>query len=172
MIALTALTFSSLSANTAVIAADERKTEAGVIAVTATTSNKQLAKVDDLHWTRAADKSTSSDTIDIEPSKKFQSILGFGGAFTDSTCYTFNEMPAEARKKLFHELFDPSELGLNVCRTCIGSSDYSTHAYSYDEGEPDPEMQRFSIDFDKKYILPVLREALHTNPDIFLFSTP
>jgi glucosylceramidase len=60
---------------------------------------------------------------------------------------------------LFHELFHPSELGLNVCRICIGASEHSTEVYSFDEGEPDPDMKRFSIDHDRGYILPSLRQA-------------
>ena len=63
-------------------------------------------------------------------------------------------------------------MGLSVCRTCIGSSDYSTKLYSFDEGEPDPELTRFSIDHDREYILPILREARQANPDLFLFSSP
>jgi len=68
---------------------------------------------------------------------------------------------------LFHDLFHPSEMGLGVCRTCIGSSDYSTKVYSYDEGDPDPELKRFSIDYDRQYILPMLREARKANPTCF-----
>jgi glucosylceramidase len=63
-------------------------------------------------------------------------------------------------------------MGLNVCRTCIGSSDYSTKVYSYDEGEADPELKRFSIEQDRQYILPILREARKANPELFLFSSP
>ena len=44
-----------------------------------------------------------------------------------------------------HELFAPGEMALNVCRTCIGSSDYSRSVYSFDESaEPDPELRKFS----------------------------
>ena len=62
---------------------------------------------------------------------------------------------------------------LNVCRTCIGASDYSRTVYSFDEStEPDPELKKFSIDHDKAYILPMLREARKANPELFLFSSP
>jgi glucosylceramidase len=84
----------------------------------------------------------------------------------------FNQLAPATRAQLFHELFHPSEMGLNVGRICVGSSDYSTKVYSYDEGEPDPDLTRFSIDHDREYILPVLREAREANPGLFLFSTP
>jgi len=112
------------------------------------------------------------NVIEINPSRKFQPILGFGAAFTDAACYTFNRLSPSAREELFHDLFHPSEVGLSVCRTCIGASDYSTEVFSYDEGEPDPEMKRFSIAHDQPYVLPILREARKVSPDLFLFSSP
>jgi len=115
---------------------------------------------------------STGPVVELDPEKKYQEILGFGAAFTDAACYTFNRLDPAAREKLFHELFHPSEMGLNVCRTCIGSSDYATEMFSYDEGEPDPEMTRFSIAHDQAYVLPMLREARKQNPDVFLFSSP
>jgi glucosylceramidase len=112
------------------------------------------------------------NVIELNPGKTFQEMLGFGAAFTDAACYTFNRLEASVREKLFHELFHPAEMGLNVCRTCIGASDYSTEVFSYDEGEADPEMQRFSIAHDQTYVLPMLREARKQNPELFLFSSP
>src|SRR5216684_2828375 len=119
-----------------------------------------------------ATTSAAADTIVLDPERKFQEILGFGAALTDAACYTFNRLDATAREKLFHLMFHPSEMGMSVCRTCIGSSDYSTKVYSYDDGEADPELKRFSIDHDRAYILPMLRAARKANPDLFLFSSP
>jgi glucosylceramidase len=113
-----------------------------------------------------------NNVVTLDPSQRFQDVLGFGAAFTDAACYTFNRLASPARENLFHELFHPSEMGLNLCRTCIGSSDYSTEVFSYDEGEPDPEMKRFSIAHDQAYVLPMLREARKVNPELFLFSSP
>lgn len=123
-----------------------------------------------LKWKSAG--ASKGAVIEVNPAKKYQEMLGFGAAFTDSACYTFNRLDASVRETLFHELFHPSEIGLNVCRTCIGASDYATEMFSYDEGEPDPDMKRFSIAHDQPYVLPILREARKQNPDLFLFSSP
>lgn len=112
------------------------------------------------------------NVIELNPDKTYQEMLGFGAAFTDAACYTFNRLDPSVREALFHELFHPSEMALNVCRTCIGASDYSTELFSYDEGDPDPDMQRFSIAHDQSYVLPMLREARKQNPELFLFSSP
>jgi glucosylceramidase len=63
-------------------------------------------------------------------------------------------------------------MSLNVCRTCIGSADAAASVYSFDDGDPDPELKRFSIDHDRAYILPVLREARAVNSELFLFGSP
>lgn len=113
------------------------------------------------------------EVIKVESGEEFQEILGFGGAFTDASCYLLNGMGAVPRRQLLEELFGSRGLGLSLGRTCIGASDYSRTAYSFDESlQPDPELQKFSIEHDRAYILPILREALITNPDLFLFSAP
>jgi glucosylceramidase len=115
---------------------------------------------------------SSIDSITVDSTKTLQRIHGFGAAFTDSSCLLFSQLSTEARQELFHRLFHRSEMALNVCRTCIGSSDHSASVYSFDDGEPDPGLKRFSIAHDRPYILPILREAMSFNPDLFLFSSP
>ncbi len=112
-------------------------------------------------------------TVEVDASKSFQSILGFGGAFTDASCYLFSRMDADRRRALMNEFFGPEGLRLSLGRTCIGSSDYSLNAYTYDDSAaPDPDLKDFSIEHDRAYILPVLRDAMQINPEMFLFSTP
>jgi glucosylceramidase len=114
-----------------------------------------------------------ADAIVVDASSAKQEILGFGGALTDSTCYLLSRMVSEQRRMLMQDLFGADAMGLNVCRTTIGASDYSVSAYSYDESaEPDPELKKFSIEHDRAYILPILKEARRLNPELFLFSSP
>ena len=141
------------------------------ISIWVTSGEERFAVAPRATW-RPAAGTPVNDQLQLNPTIQFQEILGFGGAFTDATCYMFNQLAPPAREKLFHELFHPSEMGLNTGRVCVGSSDYSTKVYSYDDGEADPELARFSIDHDREYILPMVRQARHVNPDLFLFSTP
>ena len=141
------------------------------ISIWVTSGDQRFASAPSAKWHVAPGKPGNAQ-LRLNPSKKFQDILGFGGAFTDATCYTFNQLSSTDREKLFHELFHPSEMGLDVGRICVGASDYSTKVYSFDEGEPDPELARFSIEHDREYILPILRQAREVNPDLFLFSSP
>jgi len=141
------------------------------ISIWVTSGDDRFAAAPQVTW-RPAVGAPTTDHLQLNPNIKFQEILGFGGAFTDAACYTFNRLPPPAREQLFHELFHPAEMGLSVGRICVGSSDYSTKLYSFDEGEPDPDLSRFSIEHDREYILPMLRQARKVNPDLFLFSTP
>ncbi|MBZ5540015.1 MAG: twin-arginine translocation signal domain-containing protein [Acidobacteriia bacterium] len=141
------------------------------LALWVTSENRRFSRAPSISW-RPASGPAAGDAVVLDPGRKFQSILGFGAAFTDAACYMFSQLSSSARERLFHELFDPSEMGLTVCRICMGASDYSTALYSYDDGDADPGLARFSIDHDRAYILPALREARKVNADLFLFASP
>jgi len=141
------------------------------IRVWITDDDRRLSPAPELLSTPWSD-SPATQTIRIGPNRNFQKILGFGAAFTDGACYLLNQLSSDARQSLFHRLFHPSKMGLNVCRMCVGASDNSVSLYSFDEGEPDPELNRFSIEHDREYILPILRQARTINPEIFLFASP
>jgi glucosylceramidase len=168
---LAASTISAVAAER-LLAADRRSSSPDAdVHVWVTDEKRRHAQAPSVAW-RPVSGPAAENAVVVEPAKKCQEILGFGGAFTDAACDVIGRLPAVARGKLLHELFNPSEMGLSVCRTCIGASDYSTNLFSYDEGEPDPEMKRFSIDHDRQFVLPVLRAARKENPDLFLFSSP
>ena len=141
------------------------------ISVWVTSGDERFVAAPPAAW-QPASGAPSTNHLRLNPNLKFQEILGFGGAFTDAACYTFNRLSPPAREQLFHELFHPSQMGLSVGRICVGSSDYSTKLYSFDDGEADPTLSRFSIEHDREYILPMLRQARQANPDLFLFSSP
>ncbi len=143
----------------------------GPVRVWATFRDKRYAEVDSLYFKPSTQ--ISADAIILNPTATRQEILGFGAAMTDSSCYVLSQINESERQAVMHDLFSPDQMAMNVCRTCIGASDYSRTLYSFDESsEPDPELKKFSIDHDKAYILPMLREARKTNPELFLFSSP
>jgi glucosylceramidase len=142
----------------------------GAIQVRVTAGSHTFAEAPSVSWRRQT--SSHGACITIQPDVSFQNVLGVGAAFTDASCYTLNRLPPAARQDLLNEFFQPSKMGLSVCRICIGSSDYAAKVYSYDEGGPDPELTRFSIDHDREYIIPTLKSARAINPGLFLFASP
>jgi glucosylceramidase len=144
---------------------------AGPVKVWSTYRDRRHVQGESIAWKPAGQ--VAAEAIALDPKAAKQEVLGFGAALTDSTCYVLNQMSETERAPLMHEMFAPSEMAMNVCRTCMGASDYSRTVYSFDDStEPDPELKKFSIDHDKAYILPILREASKANPELFLFSSP
>jgi len=136
-----------------------------------TSKNRRFEAIASPEWRKAREGSGAG--IHIDADQRYQEILGFGAAFTDSSCYLFDRLGPHDREALLGELFGPKGLRFSVGRTCIGASDYSTKAYNFDDSqEPDPELTQFSIEHDRAYILPSLRAARQVNPDLFLFSSP
>ncbi len=150
-------------------AAADAKSASGEIRVWVTAGSKRLSREPSLRWQAG---SGTAEGIALDPGRQYQDVLGFGAAFTDAACYMLNELAPASREQLLREFFHPSEMGLNVCRTCVGASDYATKAYSYDDGDADPELTRFSIEHDRAYILPVLRQARKMNPGLCLLASP
>ncbi len=144
---------------------------AGPVKVWGTFRDRRYAKLESLAWKPAVH--VMADAIVLDPQATRQEMLGFGAAMTDATCFVLSRMSDADRHAVINEMFAADQMGMNVCRTCIGASDYSRNLYSFDEStEPDPELKKFSIDHDKAYILPILREARKANPEMFLFSSP
>ena len=137
-----------------------------------TSARDKMLEAEPLHWqkdTEKAGKVAASDLI-IDDGRRAQTILGFGAALTDSSCYLMNKLPEDQKKTLMDELFSPSKMGLSTARIAIGASDYAQVAYSFDDGEADPELKRFSIAHDEENILPILQMARKANPDLFIFG--
>jgi glucosylceramidase len=134
-------------------------------------SGKRLAAGAEIAWTKTPKKAAPAD-VTVDPAKPAQTILGFGAALTDASCFTLSRLSDNDRANLLHTMFGQDQHALSIGRIPIGASDYSTAAYSYDDGAADPELKRFSIDHDRDYILPTLRAALSANPDLFLFASP
>ncbi len=113
-------------------------------------------------------------TIMIDPNKTFQSIIGFGGAFTDASAINFAKLSKANQEKFLKASFDPvTGNGYTLCRTTIHSCDYSDEMYTYDSVSGDTKLEHFSIAHDLKYRLPFMQRALKTaGGNIKIFASP
>ncbi len=120
-------------------------------------------------------------TITVNDAVKFQQIDGFGASLTDSSSWLlWNKLTEAQRKEAVEMLFSPSKgIGLSVLRQPMGASDFALSVYSYDDlpqGQPlspgDPDLKHFSIDHDRAYIIPLLREALALNSSLKIIASP
>lgn len=133
--------------------------------------NSQLSHKDELHW--STDTTPAQYNIKVNDSRKFQSMEGFGASFTDSSAVLLQtRITAETRKKTMADLFGKDGIHLNLIRQPMGSCDYNINLYTYDDVPNDDNLENFSIDHDKKRIIPCIREAFLENPDIEVCASP
>ncbi len=117
------------------------------------------------------DVETENLLINIYPEFKYQQVIGFGGAFTETSAYNFSLLSPGLQQQLTEAFFGKSGIGLNFCRTHIHSSDFSLDQYTYVQ-DGDTELKTFNIERDRKYILPMIRAARKANPELWLFASP
>jgi glucosylceramidase len=115
--------------------------------------------------------------VTIDDKKTFQRLLGVGSSLEHSTCYNIRLLPADRQEKVIESLVCPEKgIGMNLMRISIGTPDFTASPwYSYDDrppGEEDPELKHFSIEKDRKYVLPVLKLALEKNPELRFHAAP
>ncbi|MBU3158462.1 glucosylceramidase [Clostridium frigoris] len=118
-------------------------------------------------------QSTKNVKLTVNVDKTFQSIIGFGGAFTEAAAYTLARMDLEKRKEIVKKYFDPVEgLGYNLGRVHIHSCDFALGNYTYVE-ENDTELKTFDISHEKKWLFPFINEAMKArNGKISLLASP
>lgn len=97
---------------------------------------------------------------------------GFGVALTGASCYELAKMEPAARKKLLTDIYGKDGLNLSIARLAIGSCDYSAEIYTYDDVPGDIELKHFSVERDRAYILPMIKEILEIRPDLKFFASP
>lgn len=151
-------------------------------------------KADIQYWITTGDKSSllknvpegiafgtpaaGAPVIELDTTQKFQTIDGFGYALTGGSAYLINQkLDSSKRDALLRELFlnDGNNIGVSYLRISIGSSDLDDHVFTYNDlatGKKDVELKGFSLDADKKDLIPVLKQILKLNPTIKIMGSP
>ncbi|MEV8508442.1 ricin-type beta-trefoil lectin domain protein [Actinoplanes sp. NPDC051475] len=113
----------------------------------------------------------SGPVITVNPGTTYQSMVGFGAAFTDAAAWNVFNSPQ--RDTVMNALFGTgSGIGLSFLRQPVGASDFSRSFYTYDDGAADPSLSRFSVAHDQAYILPLLQQARQLNPQVTVKGAP
>lgn len=114
----------------------------------------------------------SNDIIRILATDTCQTVHGVGAALTHASAWVFHHNLTHAKRdSIFRELFTPKGIGINYTRLAVGASDFSFNFFSYSETE-DFTLSNFSIDEDRKDVIPMLKEILAINPDLQIMATP
>jgi glucosylceramidase len=106
--------------------------------------------------------------LTINPDEKFQTITGFGGAFTESSAYLLFKLSEANRKKIIDAYFSEDGANYSLTRTHINSCDFSLKQYAYAMVDDDKNLDHFSIEEDKKNnLIPMILNAKATSKEGF-----
>ena len=105
--------------------------------------------------------------IRLFPARKYQTITGFGGSFTEASAYLLNQLSKKNRDLILEAYFGSDGARYSLTRTHINSCDFSLSNYSYAPVAGDKELKNFSIDEDRDALIPMIKEAMAISEDGF-----
>lgn len=110
----------------------------------------------------AAETQREKDLINLYPQMAYQTIDGFGGAFTDAAGYVFSLMSPELQEAFLRDYFSGDGLRYTIGRTSIDSCDFSLETYSSCDQDGDTELSAFDMTRAQQYVLPLYQRAAET----------
>jgi glucosylceramidase len=150
-----------------------------VSVVLSTNDESQLmATQPSINFALGSTADAGTNTVVVDPTQKYQTIEGFGAAFTDSAAdLLINVEPPASLPGTLNDLFTTNGdgIGLSFMRIPMGASDIALSVYSYDDqtvGTTDLALADFSIAHDQAYIIPLIKQAKALNPQMKLMANP
>ncbi len=105
-------------------------------------------------------KPAARATLELDPAERFQEIVGFGGALTESSAWMLAQLPAAKRREVIRRYFHPTDgIGYTLARTHINSCDFSLNIWSLDDVPGDYDLHHFTLDPMRRWLLPLLHDA-------------
>jgi len=143
--------------------------------LTSRTSN--MASTEGACWMPMIDSELDEDIPIVQLSIDFenpaQSVDAFGACFSELGWIALSRLDRRDRESALRVLFDPDDgAALSYCRMPIGANDFAESWYSHNEVEDDYAMEHFSIERDRKHLLPFIREARRINPNLRVWASP
>lgn len=99
-------------------------------------------------------------------------IYGFGACFNEIGMKAIYSLPEDKQNEIFDDLFSDEGFGFCYNRISVAANDFAEDWYSYNDTKGDYEMNNFSIDRDRKYIIPAIKQAQKRCADMMFFASP
>ncbi len=133
-----------------------------------TNQNGDRFKESKLTFTKDNNHSKDAIILTIDKSKKFQKILGFGGAFTDAAGLNINTLPKDLAENLIKDYYSANGIEYSMGRIPIAGCDFSPRSYSYDDQKDDFDLKSFKLQKEdieyKVFIYLLLINYQNSNP--------
>jgi glucosylceramidase len=154
------------SESTAVALSVEGKS--AVIITTAKDTNLRLTQTGTTEFKKVDQPTEGATSIFVNPNNTFQTFIGIGGSITDASAEVFAKLSAEKQKELLSAYYGAEGIDYTLMRTSIHSCDFSSGSFTYIE-EGDKELKTFSIDHDRQFRLPMIKQAIEKAGGEMLF---
>ncbi len=98
--------------------------------------------------------------LTLDPAQRYQEMIGFGGALTESSAWVLAQLPPEKRLEVIRRYYDPVEgIGYTIGRTHLNSCDFSLNMWALAEVPGDYDLHSFTLDPMRKWVMPLLHDA-------------
>src|SRR5262249_29430703 len=120
---------------------------------TARDNGRRLAPID-------VPTSPAKQTIRLGADRVGPSIIGFGGALTESAAHILAQLPKDKRAQVLRNYFDPKDgIGYTLARTHMTACDFSQPNWTCDDNAGDTSLRKFSLKPLSDKQLPLTRDV-------------
>ena len=106
--------------------------------------------------------------IKVRTDMKLGTWQGIGGAITEAVAYNFSKLSPAKQQKFLDAYFGKDGADYRWLRISIGSNDFCLAPYQYTKKT---SLKDFSIDHDKKWLLPMLKKVV-ARKDLKIIASP
>jgi glucosylceramidase len=125
--------------------------------ITARDSDQRLTE---LTCTSVGGHTDTPASVWIDPSRRFQTMEGFGGAFTEAAAVGWQGLSPTQQEALLQAYFGhPHGHGYTLCRVHMNSCDFALGNYAHADAPGDTALEHFSITRDEQALLPFIQAA-------------
>ncbi|MDM8159530.1 glycoside hydrolase family 30 protein [Labilibaculum sp. K2S] len=142
------------------------------VITTAKDTDLKLSQTGQFKFERTEQAKETENSIFVNPNNTFQTFIGIGGAITDASAEVFAKLSEEKQKKLITAYYGKEGNAYSLIRTSIHSCDFSSGSFTYIE-EGDKNLETFSIEHDRQYRLPMIKQAIaKAGGSILFYASP
>tara|TARA_B110000116_G_scaffold272422_1_gene297463 strand:+ start:3293 stop:4645 length:1353 start_codon:yes stop_codon:yes gene_type:complete len=129
-------------------------------------SSDQRITAIDIERLKSSNKN-EDQIIRVDENNTRQTILGFGGSFTEASASIYANLEKDKKEELLETYFGRSGNNYTMARTHINSCDFSLENYAHCETPGDVDLKNFSIDRNKTMLVPFIKDALQITKNTF-----
>ena len=167
------LVSNALTAGNGIVTPAVPKAKKVVVYTSADKTDFRLSLTDTVQFVNFGQPLETQPCVFVDPSKKFQTFVGIGGAITDASAETFAKLSKDKQQEILKQYYDPKNgIGYTLARTNIHSCDFSSGSYTYVD-ENDGSLKSFTVAHDKQFRIPMIKQAIATaGGKLTLFASP